>query len=63
MANNPEPDKTPPDEPSIGQRPEDAEKPGSPASPEAPASQEARRPRSPREFIQERMRELDKKGS
>jgi hypothetical protein len=63
MANSPEPDSTPPVEPPVSERPEEAGKPSPAAAPEGPASQRAGRPKSPREFIQERMRELDKKGS
>jgi hypothetical protein len=68
MARNPESDRKPQDEPSTGQDREEAQELGVPASPSAPASPEARtskesaRPKSPREFIQERMCELDKKG-
>jgi hypothetical protein len=64
--------KTPQAERSIGRGGEQVQEPGAPASsgaqvlpgsPGAPASKEAARPKSPREFIQERMRQLDKKGS
>jgi hypothetical protein len=71
---DPLPDRPPPDaqgpgnsERSIGQGREEAHDPGAPASPglQSPGtpSKGAVRPKSPREFIQERMRELDKKGS
>jgi hypothetical protein len=73
MAKNPVPDRTPQAERSIARDPEEAQEPsapatsGAPASPGAPGSlpgaKDAVRPKSPREFIQERMRELDKKGS
>jgi hypothetical protein len=71
---NPFPDKPPQgaqgpenSERSIDQGREEAREPGAPAStglqsPGTP-SKGAVRPKSPREFIQERMRELDKKGS
>ncbi len=69
MAKNPEPDKTPQAEGktpqaerTIDRGREEAQEPGPPASSEAQASKGAARPKSPREFIQERMRELDKKG-
>jgi hypothetical protein len=67
MAKNPVPDRTPQAERSIARDPEKAQEPSAPASPGAPGSppgaKDAVRPKSPREFIQERMRELDKKGS
>jgi hypothetical protein len=59
MAKNPEMN-TPPAERSTGEEPGAPAPPGAPVSPDAAAS---KRPKSPREFIQERMRELDKKGS
>ena len=62
MAKNPEPDKTPQAERSIERGREEAQEPGPLASSEPQASKGAARPKSPREFIQERMRELDKKG-
>jgi hypothetical protein len=69
MAKNPEPDKTsqaegktPQAERSIDREREEAQEPGTPASSGTPASKEAARPKSPREFIHERMRQLDKKG-
>jgi hypothetical protein len=67
MAKNPVQDRTPQAERSIARDPEEAQEPSAPASPGAPGSppgaKDAVRPKSPREFIQERMRELDKKGS
>ena len=78
MAKNPEPDKapraegkTPQAERTVDREREEAQEPGTPASSDAqalpgssgtPASKEATRPKSPREFIHERMRQLDKKG-
>ena len=63
MAMNPEPDKapraegkTPQAERTVDREREEAQEPGT------PASKEATRPKSPREFIHERMRQLDKKG-
>jgi len=68
MAKNPEPDKapraegkTPQAERTVDREREEAQEPGTPASSDAPASKEAARPKSPREFIHERMRQLDKK--
>ncbi len=44
----------------TGGKARDRDVPAAPAIPETPAS--GTRPKSPREFIQERMRELDKKS-
>jgi hypothetical protein len=65
MAKNPEPDKTSQAEgktPQAGRSIDREREAGTPASSGTPASKEAARPKSPREFIHERMRQLDKKG-
>jgi hypothetical protein len=63
MGTNSEPGKTPEAEPSVRPGEDAAPRDSGPGSQAPGSTVKGTRPKSPREFIQERMRELDKKES